>query len=377
MTIYTWPDTRTFVPQVADLQVIDNTQRSLESPLSGYVQTVSMPGARWGWAMDFAPQDSASRAALEAQLLKLSGREHRVRLWDIKHPRPRGNIVLTGVTLGAAAAQFATSLQLAGCLPGNNVLAGGSFEVDSNSDGLADGWTRYSAGTVGTLSAALSSGVASHGAYSQSLSAASLGSSQTDRQGITRSSVNVAALAGKTATLSCVVLGTLNSSVEVQAAWRDAGGAVISGMTTSVALTTGYQTIVLTGACPANAVTAILYIFQHSNTGVAPGLYVDAVQLEAGSSRTAYAVATLRAGDWLGLPTGQLVRVVADAQADDLGRMTVDVRHMLRAAAASGSAVTLDRPTALYVRAEAGLTLPRMAGGSAPGMSAEFVEVFA
>ena len=57
--------------------------------------------------------------------------------------------------------------------------------------------------------------------------------------------------------------------------------------------------------------------------------------------------------------------------------MTVDVRHMLRSSVASGSAVTLDKPTALFVRTEAGLMLPRMPGLAAPPMSAEFVEVFA
>lgn len=378
MTTYDWPGTRHFVPASAELRVVDNTQRTAESSLSGYVQTSSMPGARWGWGMDFAPQSSAHRAELEAYLLRLSGRQHRVRLWDLKNPRPRGNIALGGVKLGANAAQFATSLVLAGCRTARNVLLDGSFEIDSNADGLADGWTRYSAGSVGALSAALSAGVHPHGNYSQSLSAATLGSTSSDRQGITRSGVSITDLAGRSASLSFVAVGTLNSSVEAQVVWRDSGGSVISSMTTTAALTTGVQTISLSGACPANAVTCILYIWQHSNTGASPSIYVDAVQLEAAAAPTAYGgYASLLAGDWLSLAAGQLLRVVADATSNDAGAMTVEVRHMLRAAAASGSAVTLDKPTALYVRTASGIVFPRQPGDAEPSVSDEFIEVFA
>jgi hypothetical protein len=107
------------------------------------------------------------------------------------------------------------------------------------------------------------------------------------------------------------------------------------------------------------------------------GLYVDLVRVEPGASVGVGADATLLAGDWLGLTGGQLVRVVADATANDAGAMTVEVRHMLRSAVASGTAVTLDKPTALYVRTEAGIALPRMPGNVDPGMSLDLVEVFA
>jgi hypothetical protein len=378
MTVYAWPDTRNFQPQGQELRVVDNTQRTMESALSGYVQTTGMPGARWGWSFDMAPQTGAERAALEAYLLRLSGRQHRVQLWDLKNPRPRGNIYTSGITMGATAAQFATSLVLAGCRSKTNVLFGGSFEIDSNTDGLADGWTRYSAGSFGGLTQARSTGIVAHGTYSQALSASSLGSTASDRQGISKSGVVVTTLAGGTATLSCKVLGSLNSSIEMQLVWRDITGTVISSLTTSVALTTGLQTITLSGACPSNAATCLIYIFQHSNTGASPNFYVDAVQLQAGATATAFdGYATLLAGDWLGLAGGQLVRVVADATGNDAGAMTVEVRHMLRASVASASAVTLEKPTALYVRTESGLAMPRQPGNAEPGLSIDLVEVFA
>jgi hypothetical protein len=203
MTQYTWPDTRQYIPATAELMVMDNNSAN-SSPESGYVQTISKPGARWGWGLDFTPQSRAERAELEAWFTRLSGREHRVRLWDLKYPRPRGTCNLTGVTLGATAAQFATTVQLAGCGSGKTLLP----------------------------------------------------------------------------------------------------------------------------------------------------------------------------RDWLGLPGGQLVMVVAAATANGSGAMTVEVRHMLRAALASGGAVVLDKPNAAFIRSESTLRLPRQPGPLEPGFSIQFEEVF-
>jgi len=205
MTIYTWPTTRAALPRNAQWHIVDPLQRSNSSPLSGYTQTVSMPGAKWGWTLEFGAQSSELRQEVEAFLLRLSGMEHRIALWDLKRPRPRGTCALSGVTLAAAASAFATTLQLANCGAG----------------------------------------------------------------------------------------------------------------------------------------------------------------------------ATLLAGDWIGLASGQLVRVVANATANGAGVMSVDVRHMLRLAVASGSPVVLDKPTALYVRTESDLIMPRQPGRVEPEFTVQFEEVFA
>ena len=377
MTTYAWPNTRQFVPQLAELRVVDNLQRLHESPLSGYTQTQSMPGARWGWGYTFPDQESADRQAMEAYLLRLSGREHRVQLWDHKRPRPRGSIALSGVTLGAAAAQFATSLVLAGCVGSNRIL-NGSFEVDTDANGLADRWARYSSGTVGALSQSRSTGIVWGGSYSQNLVADSLGATSSDRQGITAAVIGASALAGVAVTISSRVLGTAGTQYSLEVYWRDGGGTIIGSIISAPLTLTGVeQAISAAGACPAGTASADLYAYQHSASAGAVGLYVDLVRVEAGAAVGTGGESTLLAGDWLGLATGQLVRVVADATATDAGAMTVEVRHMLRQAATSGSAVTLDRPTALYMRAEAGLTMPRQPGPAEPGLSVDFVEAFA
>lgn len=85
---------------------------------------------------------------------------------------------------------------------------------------------------------------------------------------------------------------------------------------------------------------------------------------------------TLRRGDWLKVG-GQLFRAVADATANGSGVMTVDVRHSVRTALTTGAAVTLSKPTALYILAEPSLELPRAPGPVQPGFSFDLVEVFA
>lgn len=379
MAIYDWPNTRTFLPQTAELRVVDNTQRSLESPLSGYVQTLSMPGARWGWGMDFGAQALNERDALESFLLRLNGREHRVRLWDLKRPQPHGSIQMFGVTLGATAAQFAPTLQLAGCRHPVNLLLGGSFEADSNADGLGDGWTVFVGGAGDGSRAHSMSRVdydynVRHGGWAQYIEITAASNSNDSAIASSR----VAILPGTQYTLSGHMFCSTASKQVLSVRQFKGDGTTVTGSdaVTPFASTSSMDLRQITFTTEADA--AFAQVFVRGITAVGQSMRVDAVQLEQGATATAYAgSATLLGGDWLGLATGQLVRVVADATANDAGAMTVDVRHMLRASVASGSAVTLDRPTALYVRTEAGLMLPRMPGLAAPGMSAEFVEVFA
>lgn len=203
MTTTTWPTADWAKPASGELRVVDNLQRISESPLSGHVQTLAMPGARWGWMLDFPAQSLADRRQLEGWLVGLSGREHRVRLWDFKHTRPAGTIATAGVTTLGSTAQFATTLVLQGCGAG----------------------------------------------------------------------------------------------------------------------------------------------------------------------------ATLLSGDWFATPT-QLLRCIEDAVADGSGQMTVKFRQPLRATTAGGAAITLIKPTATYMRTEAGLSVPRTRGLAARPLSADFVEDF-
>lgn len=67
----------------------------------------------------------------------------------------------------------------------------------------------------------------------------------------------------------------------------------------------------------------------------------------------AFPNSTLLAGDFLGVGSGltqQVVMVLADATADGSGNITVQVEPPLRNAVSAGSAVTWDKPCALFRR---------------------------
>lgn len=87
------------------------------------------------------------------------------------------------------------------------------------------------------------------------------------------------------------------------------------------------------------------------------------------------ALATLLAGDMVKVGS-QLVQVVTDATADGAGAMSASIRPALRAQVASGSAVTWDRPTGLFLLTQQEVRVPYQPGMGGE-ISLEFVEVFA
>jgi hypothetical protein len=129
-------------PRSAVLRQIHNNI-TFSSPLSGYTQTGSLPGARWGWSIEWGAMSAVERGAVEGILTRLSGQEHRLQLWDFKRDRPQGTINLSGVTCGAAA-QFATSLTLSNCGASKTLRAGDWLSVGTQLfmvvvDATADG----------------------------------------------------------------------------------------------------------------------------------------------------------------------------------------------------------------------------------------------
>lgn len=134
MTTYTWPDptvVREMLPKSLEVRQISLTQAS-SSPMNGAVHTYGMPGGRWGFSVTFQKQSYAQRAVVEAWMMKLSGMEHRIRMWDMARPLPLGTINQTGVTVSVLASQFAETIVLANCGATRTLLAGDWFEVTTS-----------------------------------------------------------------------------------------------------------------------------------------------------------------------------------------------------------------------------------------------------
>jgi hypothetical protein len=114
MATFDWPDAKPFWPRAARWHVLLN-QTSSTSALSGYTQVLSLPGARWRLSLDVPEQSYDERHALGAFIERLEGRRHLANIYCPVLRAPRGTIATGGITLAANAAQFAETLQLAGC----------------------------------------------------------------------------------------------------------------------------------------------------------------------------------------------------------------------------------------------------------------------
>ena len=135
MSTYTWPAGIAYTPLSADWWLVgsDITTRSV---LGAGQQTSAVPGAVWSAVLNFSPDSDARRHALLGFLRGLNGKEHRVALWDMRkfsaagvQGSPSGTIATSGLTLSAAAAQFASSVSIAGCGAGATLAAGDMFKV--------------------------------------------------------------------------------------------------------------------------------------------------------------------------------------------------------------------------------------------------------
>lgn len=85
MSTLDYPTSAHFVPQAMDWSLRANVFMST-SPYSGDVQTVEVPGARWGCSLTYAPQPNALQAELEAYWASVRGQVNRVALWHLQRP---------------------------------------------------------------------------------------------------------------------------------------------------------------------------------------------------------------------------------------------------------------------------------------------------
>lgn len=127
MTTLTWPTLSRTAPRVLDWSLAPNTQ-SFSSPLSGAVQTIEMPGARWKASFMMENLTEADAAILQAFLVTLRGRAGRFYLYNFARMMPRGTI--SGTPLVKGAAQTGNTLIIDGCTVGSTLLAGDYFAVN-------------------------------------------------------------------------------------------------------------------------------------------------------------------------------------------------------------------------------------------------------
>lgn len=185
------------------------------------------------------------------------------------------------------AARMAASPEVAG----DNLVANSSFEVDSDANGLADGWTAYSAGTTGAITNSIQT-VGLFGAKVQRVSAAGLSTTSADRAGI-QQTISISGSAGSTFFYS----GYFSSSAgtpkgQLFIDFRNVSNASVGTASSGdFALTATLTRHYLTGTVPAGAVTAIVYAWESTRTGGAGVAAVDfdGMQWQVGAVMTGWA----------------------------------------------------------------------------------------
>ena len=101
------------------------------SPLSGQIQTVELPGARWTCELGYSALTDAEAAAMRALLVSLRGQANRLALWDFANPVPRGT--QRGTPLVNGANQTGGTLNIDGCTTGQTFLRGDMLSVPISS----------------------------------------------------------------------------------------------------------------------------------------------------------------------------------------------------------------------------------------------------
>lgn len=340
------------IPQVSSFG-LQKAGVQFRSPFNGTLQSLDLAAERWACSLTSPAKSHANAGAAEAFLNVIAGGVNKVRIYHPARPVPYGTL-RGSPTIGTAAAIGDSTLSLVGCAT-HNLILGGSFEVDANANGIGDGWSAYANGTTGTVTRSRDTGPYSGqlSSYVQQVSATGLGTTASDRMGITQE-ISVSGYGGMPFTFSTYLLGATTGlpMARLYIEFYNGGSFLSTSESTVAPNGSSFTRFSRSGTIPSTATRAVCYIWAEQRSGGVAGsstLFIDGVQFELASSATTFASpATLLAGDMLG-SSGQLFQVAENATANDAGAMTVTLVNRVRAAISSSTAVTWNKPTAEFV----------------------------
>lgn len=194
-------------------------------------------------------------------------------------------------------------LVLVNSAPATNQLPNSQFDLDTDSNGIADNWPTYSAGSAGTVTRAQVAGYSS--ANATRVSASALGSTGADRAG-TNSAVRFAVSVGASYTVSARLRDSNNCVPVLRISWYDAASAFLSGSDSSFASSGATWTLrTATFVAPAGAVAAQVFVWVQAATGgpVAAWLELDRIKAEASAVATNHSIHLAAVADGSGVIT--------------------------------------------------------------------------
>ena len=135
-------------------ELVSNTQ-VFTSELSGSMQTLELPGARWSCEVPWADLEEDDAALLQAFLAKLRGQANRALIYNWARSVPRGTINVSGVTIDSLVSPLAgpvagaTTVTFKGCGASKTLVTGDFFSIGTELKLVVDG--PYVAGVGGQM----------------------------------------------------------------------------------------------------------------------------------------------------------------------------------------------------------------------------------
>lgn len=378
MAIVDWPTDRAFKPS-AVTPGVDVPKSGWRGAFTGILETVSHGADRLTCTVTLPPcatrADAQKRHAFLSYIAS-SGDQVRFAPMHLPNAYPAGSIGGTPTVNGAVSAG-ARSVVLAGVLSRPNLLLNSGFEIDTNADGLSDGWAVYSGGTTGTITPSRGAFTGADGT-AQRLTIAGLGTGAGDYAGLCTTSY-ASVTAGRQYTVSALASGDVACQLTFIIEFYTAALAYISGPNGSTAISTsGLARASFTATAPGTAAYALCYVYVSTRSGSTGAVIAnfDDVQLEQAAAATAYAgLATVRAGDFLGVGGNLLQQSYTDATATDAGALTLSLALPVPKAISNGAAVTWAAPTGVWQLDDDGIQFDYSAGAVQGGIAIPFRQV--
>lgn len=343
-----WP--ASIVPSSCRLPFNTN-QRANAAPGGGSEQVVDMLNERWTMDLTLPRDNFEDAAAVEAFLNSFRGMVNTVSAWPFHRPQPRGTLRGSLFTVGTTA-QGASSITLQARRGRVNLLT--YSEQFNHADWIKSNGGVASVPVVTADNAAAPDGTMTAEKVDFALNG---GTTSTDLSALQPLS-SVTTVVGQP---YAVYLKTADGSTK--SVRFDFNGTAPTTGTPALTVTGSWQRFSITLAAAADTTRRpVLRLRGGLGTSDSASLHVWGFQFETGALSAyqriadaatydvadyAYASATLKAGDFIGVG-GQLLMVATDATADSTGSIAVQLVNRVRAAIAASAVATWDKPSIAF-----------------------------
>jgi len=327
MAIVDWPTDRDFFP--ANFQVSADVPTSAwRSPYTGTRETVNHGADRILCIVSLPPCRAAAAARREALIGQLVSTGDTVRFPMFHRRQPRGTFGGSPTVSGAVAAG-ARSITVAGYTAPPNRLAY-PIAIDNAA------WIKTTGVTVTANYASAPDGLpglADRVQYN--------GTGTSDNFRVYGSAGGDIAIPASGVQVVCSVYLTANTGTPTVLIANNLGNY------TTCALNVTWQRFSVVGTGNGASVAQIL-LYSNTADNAAWDISMYGAQIETGATPTAFSIASLAAGDFIGVGGNLLQVAYAGATEGGAGLMTVPLARPVQKAISNGAAVSWDAPTGLW-----------------------------